>query len=107
MSTMQHFTEYNLPASVPPPEDYSEIILKKPWGRGSYRLKCKVIKISKQTALIEAYSRLVKVRDHDGYYHYQILNVTPYRRRVKSYYVQSSRHFIENSNLPAPPKEKP
>lgn len=93
---MQSYKEYDVPAPVLPPEHYSELILKKPWGRGSYRLKCKIIKISPQTTLIEAYSRLVKIRDGEGYYHFHNINVAAYRRRVKTYLVKSSRHFIEN-----------
>lgn len=89
----EYYKECDLPEPVPLPEEYRELVMKQPFGQGRYRLKCNVVRKSKETTLIEAYSRLVRVECNDGI-HWRNINVEPYMRRVPTHYIDSPTHFI-------------
>lgn len=93
MANWLYFKEENLPNPVELPESYREVVLKKPFGKGSYRLRCNILKKSKQTTLVEAYSRLIRVGGKDGIY-WMNINVEPYKRRIPTYYIESESRFI-------------
>lgn len=86
------YDEDNLPLPVPLPESYRNLTLKKPFGQGTYQLKCNIIKKSEDSTLIEAYNRLVRVRCKDGI-HWQCISVQPYQRRVPTRLIESDSHF--------------
>ena len=66
MANWPHYRAGRLPTPVPLPDKYIEVHLRKPYGKGGYKLRCNIIKISNQTTLVEAYSRLVRVDIGDG-----------------------------------------
>lgn len=92
MKNFEYYKESDLPEPTPLPAEYNEITLKMPFGQGRYKLKCRVLKKAKESTLIEAYSRLVRVGCEDGI-HWQSINVKPYTRRVPTRYVESDRYF--------------
>lgn len=81
------YKENELPDPISPPTEYMELSMKQPFGQGSYRLKYNIIRKSKETTLIEAYSRLVRVWCKDGI-HWQTLDVAPYTRRIPTHYIE-------------------
>lgn len=89
------YKQRNLPEPVAPPDEYKEILLTQPYGKGRYRLKCNIIKISQETTLVEAYSRLVRVCNGRSV-HFSSINVEPYHRRVPTYRV-SERYMTQIS----------
>ena len=93
MPNYECYDESCLPLPVPAPAEHKELILKKPFGQGTYRLKCNVVKKSKDSTLIEAYNRLVRVRCKNGI-HWQCISVPPYTRRVPTRYIESETRFV-------------
>lgn len=73
---------------VPAPDDCLEVGLPLPYRRGNYRFKFKKIgePTGANTIMVMAYTRLVRVEDTQGYYHFRSIPVTPYKRRIKMYY---------------------
>lgn len=93
MNKWEHYKEAELPQAVPPPEEYRELILRKPFGNGCYRIKCNVIRKAKNSTLIEAYTKLVRVQSENRIY-WASLAVEPYQRRVETRLIESPNHFI-------------
>lgn len=85
--TQEYRNHHTLPI-VPAPDDCLEVHLPLPYRRGHYRFKFKKIAepTGADTIMVMAYTRLVRVEDTKGFYHFQAIPVTPYKRRIKMYY---------------------
>lgn len=88
-----YFKENELPEPVPLPSEYRELVLKQPFGQGNYTLKYNIIRQSKETTLIEAYTRLVRVGCSDGI-HWENITVEPYERRIETRLINKPPHNI-------------
>lgn len=90
MKKWEHYKEADLPAPVPPPKDYKELALRKPFGNGTYKMKYNVIRKAKNSTLIEAYTKLVRVQADTRIY-WETLDVAPYERRVETRLIEQPR----------------
>lgn len=93
MTKWECYKEADLPAAVPPPDEHKELILRKPFGSGRYRIKCNIIKKAKNSTLIEAYTKLVRVQGANQIY-WASISVAPYQRRVPTRLIDSPKHFV-------------
>lgn len=93
MTNWEHYKEEDLPPPVEPPENYNELVLRKPFGNGRYRIKCNVIKKAQNSTLIEAYTKLVRVQSESSIY-WAAIPVKAYQRRVPTRLIESPNHFF-------------
>ena len=95
MKKWEHYKEADLPAPVPPPNDCQELTLRKPFGGGTYQMKYNVIKKAKNSTLIEAYTKLVRVQAASRIY-WEAIDVEAYERRVETRLIEQALTAYES-----------
>lgn len=81
-----------------PPENCKEVVLPLPFGKGSYRLKYDEIRRARNTTLVTAYNRLVRVVSGNNMY-WRSLPVEPYQRRIPTHVIERQERYEKSKEL--------